>query len=218
MTPGQKGRPRLQPDPQVRAAILDAALAVAHEEGIQTFSVAHVLERAKLSTRAFYRNFDSKDDLVTAMFLAVARSEAARMRESILGTDPIHGVAAWISRRIDSAFDQPIISSFGHWSLEAHSQFFASPAVVVPAFNELLEPLINEIDRGMRLGVFVDGTPAEEAISIHGTVWANLEMHWATGRYDIEGTRRRILGFCLRGLGVAVEVVAGVIADVANRD
>jgi AcrR family transcriptional regulator len=214
MIPGQRGRPRLKPDPQVRAAILDAALAIAHEEGVETFGVAQVLDRAHLSTRAFYRHFESKDDLVTAMFLEVARLEAERLRERIAAKDPVRAVAAWIDRRIDSSFDEPIISSFGHWSLEAHSQFFAAPAVVMPAFSEILRPLINEIDRGMRMGLFIGGKPAEEAISIHGTVWANLERHWATGCFDIDGVRRGILGFCLRGLGVAAEVVDEAVSEI----
>jgi hypothetical protein len=39
-------------------------------------------------------------------------------------------------------------------------------------------------------------------------------MHWATGGYDTDGMRRRILRFCLRGLGVATEVIEEVISDV----
>lgn len=216
MTPAQKGRPRLQPDPHVRAAILDAALAIAHEQGVQTLNVAHVLDRAQLSTRAFYRNFDSKDDLVTAMFLELARTEAQRLREHIADKDPVRAVAAWINRRLDFFSSEPMIPSLGHWSLEAHSRFFASPAVVVPALNEILRPLIDEIDRGIRQGQFVDGDPTDEAMSIHGIVWANLVMRWIMGGVDMDSMQPRILGFCLRGLGVADEVVDDVITDVAK--
>ena len=53
---------------------------IVREEGVRALSVAQVLGRAGLSTRAFYRHFDSKDQLVSAVFLEMARVEMLRLR------------------------------------------------------------------------------------------------------------------------------------------
>ena len=65
----KRRRKKLDPDPGVRDALVNAAAEIVREEGIAAVSVARVLDRAALSTRAFYRHFDSKDALVSAVFL-----------------------------------------------------------------------------------------------------------------------------------------------------
>jgi len=207
-----RGRPRLEPDPQVRAEILAAALAIVHEEGVRALGVSRVLARTQLSTRAFYRNFDSKEQLVKAMFLEIARVEMARLQQRMAAEDPVRAVAAWIDGRLDLAFDPQIQADFRQFSLEAHSQIFASPELVAPAYSEILRPLIDQIERGMRLGLFAEGDPAEDAMSIHGIVWANIERQWATSACDLSDARKRVPRFCLRGLGVATEVIDEVVS------
>jgi len=81
------------------------------------------------------------------------------------------------------------------------------------AYGEVVRPLIEQIDHGTRLGLFADGDPVEEAMSIHGVVWANVVRQWATGTCDPEDVRQRALRFCLRGLGVADNVSAALICD-----
>jgi AcrR family transcriptional regulator len=211
-----RGRPKVEPDPQVRAAILAAALAIVREEGVRAMAISGVLARARLGTRAFYRHFDSKDQLVAALFLDMARVEMDRLGERMAGHDPVRAVAAWIDGRLDLAFDPQIQSDLRQMSLEAQSQMFAAPELIGPAYAEILQPLIEEIDRGKRLGVFGDVEPDAEALSIQGVVWANVERQWATGTSDRGATRRRIQRFCLSGLGVAGDVVADIISERAE--
>ena len=63
------GRKKLEPDPQVRGAILAAASEIVREDGVGALGISQVLNRAQLSTRAFYRHFGSKNQLVAALFL-----------------------------------------------------------------------------------------------------------------------------------------------------
>ena len=79
-TLGAARRKKLDPDPRVRLCILAAASKIVREEGVRRLSIAQVLSRAQLSTRAFYRHFDSKDQLVSAVFLEMARVEMLRLR------------------------------------------------------------------------------------------------------------------------------------------
>jgi AcrR family transcriptional regulator len=207
------GRPRVPPDPEVRAKILAAALEIVQEHGIDALGVSQVLARTQLSTRAFYRHFDTKEALVTAMFLEVARAEMQRLQPGMADKDPVSAVVGWIDGRLDFAFNPEVQYDSRHLSLEAHAQIFAAPELVGPAYAQILRPLIEQLDRGGRMGLFADGHPAEEAMSIHGVVWSNIEAEWATGTSDLAGLRRRVVRFCLRGLGVAADVIAEIIAD-----
>ena len=152
MSTSHRGRPRLEPDPKVRAIILDAALEIVRDRGVHGWGIAELLDRTHLSTRAFYRHFDSKDQLVAAMFLEVARVEAERLQQGMADEDPVRAVVAWIDGRLDLAFDQQVESSSRQLTLEAHAQIFTSPELVGPAYLEILRPLIGQIDRGDAFG------------------------------------------------------------------
>jgi AcrR family transcriptional regulator len=198
--PRTRRRDKLGPDPTVRREILAAASIALREHGVRGLSVATVLERANLSTRAFYRHFDSKEELVAAVFLETARIEKRRLRRRMAAaTSEIEAVTAWIDGRLDLAFDDSIGSDLRSLSMEAQSQ---SPGLVQPAYAEMLKPLRDVLQRGVQAEVFHRIDPVTDAQFIHGVVWAGINQHWATGDCDRDELRERILRFCLRGLGV----------------
>jgi AcrR family transcriptional regulator len=198
-------RDKLGPDPAVRREILAAASTSLREQGIRGLSIAAVLEEAGLSTRAFYRHFDSKDDLVAAVFMAAARVEKRRLRRRMASaTTEVEAVAAWIDGRLDLAFDEDIGSDLRRLSMEAQSQTFASPGLIQPAYAEMLAPLIETLQRGLRNGVFRDVEPVTGAEFIHGVVWVGIDRQWTTGECDRDQLRQRILHFVLGGLGAGV--------------
>lgn len=205
-------RKKLEPDPHVRIEILSAASKIIREEGVRALSISGVLSRAELSTRAFYRHFESKDELVSALFLEMARAETRRLRRKMAASpDPVHAVAAWIDGRLDLAFNERIRSDLRQMSLEAQSQMFATPELVSPAYGEMLRPLIEELERGNNLGLFADVHPTNDALSIQGVVWASIERQWATGSCELRELRGRVQLFCLRALGVDPEKIADVV-------
>jgi AcrR family transcriptional regulator len=194
--PGMPRRKKLAPDPDVRRAIVAAASKSVREQGVRGLNVATVLERARLSTRAFYRHFESKDQLVAAVFVEIIHTEERRLREKMTAAaTPVEAVAAWIDGRLDLAFDEEAVSS---------------PEMVSPSYGAILEPLIEQLQRGLELGVFKDIVPVTAAKSIHGVVWADTQRRWATNHWDREEVRERALRFCLRGLGVAKETIEQV--------
>jgi AcrR family transcriptional regulator len=72
-----------------------AASKAVGELGLRGLSVDAVLDEAGLSTRAFYRHFESKDQLVAAVFVEMARVEALRLRRKMANTaGPVEAVAA----------------------------------------------------------------------------------------------------------------------------
>ncbi|AFJ35315.1 TetR family transcriptional regulator [Mycobacterium intracellulare subsp. yongonense 05-1390] len=206
--PRTRQREKLGPDPTVRRQILAAATTTVREHGVDGLSVAAVLQRAGLSTRAFYRHFGSKDDLVAAVFLEGARAEKRRLKRRMgSAATEIEAVAAWIDARLDLAFDERLANDLRRLSLEAQSQTVAARGVVQPAYAEMLTPLREAIRRGLHDGVFHGVDPVADAEFIHGVVWAGIDQHWAKGAGGREQLRRRIQCFCLRGLGVAAEAI-----------
>lgn len=202
--PRTRQREKLGPDPAVRRQILDAATTTVREHGVDGLSVAAVLQRAALSTRAFYRHFGSKDELITAVFLEGAHAERRRLKRRMShAATEIEAVAAWIDARLDLAFDERLENDLRRLSLEAQSQIVSARGVVQPAYAEVLAPLSESIGRGQRDGVFHGVDPVEDAQFIHGVVWAGIDQHWAKGAGARDDLRRRVQLFCLRGLGVA---------------
>jgi AcrR family transcriptional regulator len=210
--PLSRRRNKLAPDPSVRGAIVAAAARSVHDHGVQGLSVAAVLERAQLSTRAFYRHFESKDQLVAAVFLELARLETQRLRLKMADTaDPVEAVVAWVDGRLELAFGEASENGLRRLTLDvAHSKAVSSPEMVAPAYSAILEPLIEELERGLELGVFEDIVPATAAKSIHGVVWAGTQRQWATHQWDRTVVRERALRFCLRGLGVSPHTIEQV--------
>ncbi len=209
--PRTRRRDKQDPDPTVRREILSGASKTLREQGVRGVSIAAILERTGLGTRAFYRHFASKDELVAAVFLDMARVEERRLRRRMASaTTEIDAVAAWVDGRLDLAFDANIRSDLRRVSLEAQSQMFASPNLVQPAYAELLKPLSEVLQRGLQHGVFHDIDPVTDAQVVHAVVWAGIERQWRTADCDRDDIRRRALRFCLRGLGVTTDAIAQV--------
>jgi AcrR family transcriptional regulator len=202
-------RKKLEPDPAVHARIIDAGIQVVREQGVAALNLTAVLTQTNLSTRAFYRHFESMDDLIRAVFVQLARAETDRIRiRMAAAANPAEAVACWIDARLDLAFDQPNTAGLRHVSREAESLMLATPDTVSASFEELLQPLIEQLEKGLKVSLFEDIDPAVEAESIHGVVWACVHRHWDAGNGSGADIRRRLKRFCLRGLGVPDDVIA----------
>jgi AcrR family transcriptional regulator len=209
--PLKRRRDKLAPDPDIRRTIVTATSEIVREQGVRGLSVAAVLDRAELSTRAFYRHFGSKDELVAAVFHEMAYAEERRLRRRMTkAASPVEAVAAWIDGRLDLAFDEKIKSDLRRLSLEAQSQMFAAPELIQPAYQEMLTPLIEQLRQGLILGVFRGIDPVTDAQAIQGVVWASTERQWAAGDCQRAEVRQRAIRFCLRGLGVTPEAIADI--------
>lgn len=86
-----------------RERLLDAAREVLARDGIQGASVEHICERAGFTRGAFYSNFESKDDLVLAMF----NREKTVMFESLRASvDPASLAGKDLAATIDVILDR----------------------------------------------------------------------------------------------------------------
>ncbi|TMK67338.1 MAG: TetR/AcrR family transcriptional regulator, partial [Actinobacteria bacterium] len=100
------GRPRALDDDAERRLLLDAGYRVMRQNGFEDASVGDVLAEAGLSTRAFYRHFASKDDLVLAMSRRDAARIAARIDERLeTAATSIDALHAWVDEVLAIAYE-----------------------------------------------------------------------------------------------------------------
>src|SRR5215471_12275276 len=87
-------------------ALVEAGLAVLRRQGSDGLTVGEVLEGASLSTRAFYRHFDSKDSLILAIYAYDAQRAQERMEKRLAACEtPRAALDVWIDETLALAFD-----------------------------------------------------------------------------------------------------------------
>ena len=201
------GRPRrFESDDELRI-LLDAALVVMERNGYVDAAVADILREADLSTRSFYRHFESKDQLLCALFRREADAAAARLRAKVdAAASPRAALHAWIDE----------ILSFGHHRVKAaRVSVLGSPGAMKAegyvdemrhASEVLTAPLEALLREGAADGSFPLADPVADAPLVRSVVWAaaglNPAREKATSRTE---AARQLRSFCERALGVTSE-------------
>jgi len=168
---GEEGRPQLQADqPDVpakrnrssrsrdstRRKLINAALKVMSEKGIDGTAIADITEAADVGFGSFYNHFSSKVEIASAVFAHRAR-ELADLTDTIARTEPDAAVAAVYSQKVFLArvIDDPV---WGWFMIRAH---IALPEVDA-AFSQQCEEAVR---RGQAQGRF-SVTSVDTAVSV----------------------------------------------------
>src|ERR1700678_2007546 len=105
--PRTPGRPRLHEPDAERDLILIAALEVLRRNDGEEATVADILQEAALSTRAFYRHFETKEDVIRALYERDAESFGAHLRRRVAAApDPDEALAVWVNEMLGLAYDR----------------------------------------------------------------------------------------------------------------
>lgn len=87
----------MPPDPSERTRIMDAAYRLLVKDPHHPLSVTDVLSAAGLSTRAFYRHFESKDALLVALFRRDSERLHAQLEAAVAAApNPRVALVRWI--------------------------------------------------------------------------------------------------------------------------
>lgn len=172
--------------------------------GYTDAAVADILREADLSTRSFYRHFESKDQLLCALFRREAAAAAARLRAKVdaAGT-PREALDAWIDE----------ILSFGHHRVKAaRVSVLGSPgAMKADGYGEemryasriLTAPLEELLRRGADDGSLPLADPPADAPLIQSVVWAAAGLNPVRDKPSSRAeAARQVRSFCERALGV----------------
>ena len=174
----------------------------------------------ELSTRAFYRHFESKDQLVAAVFLEMARAEKRRLRRKMADGRDAGRRGGSMDRRTTrpGVRREHQVRSAPTCRSRRNHRCSPPPIWFSPHTPRCSSRSSNNFSAACDHGVFHDIDPVTDAQSIQGVVWASTERQWAAGDCERADVRERALRFCLRGLGVAPGPNASVPAEDTATD
>lgn len=189
---GQRARAEAQ-----STVLIEAGLTVLRRDGAAALTVAEVLREAGLSTRAFYRYFASKDELVLAIF----EQESLRAQDKLLdrvqaARSPRTALEAWIDETLALAFDGRRARRTGVLAAEGSRLQAEYPAEFLAIVGSVLEPLaaiLRDLD--------VEN-PELTARSIHAVTWLVVVDKLNGGDMTLAAARRHVVGFCLPAVGI----------------
>ena len=195
------GRPRHYDDDVERELLLGAAYTSLRDVG-PDFTIANVLEAAGVSTRSFYRHFESKDALLCAMYRRDAQWAARRLERRLAdAASPHAALEAWIDEifsfvRVRKRAERVAVLG----SLVANRSAGIDMEAAAGREN-LVAPLRAAIVAGVADGSFTTTDPAGDADLVAATV-----MHAAGLVQPARGMaphdQAAVLTFCVRALGV----------------
>jgi AcrR family transcriptional regulator len=194
------GRPR-QFDVEVeRALIIKSAFDVLQRIGSDV-TIADILAEAGISTRSFYRHFESKDALLLAMYRRDSEYAAQRLTQRVESEDsPVRAVTAWIDEIFSfrrSASKSARMATLGTVHTTSLANAFGEGEAARQRFTK---SLAMSIDEGISDGIFSNSNSTYAAEMIYSVVMHAIGVTGGstTPRIDQE----TVTEFCLRALGV----------------
>ena len=127
------------------ARLIGACRELIAESGEFDPPVGRILERAGLSSRAFYRLFGSKEELLVAVLQDGTNTMVAHIEEQMAAADgPLAQIDAWVRAAL-TPYGEAAVSHTG--SLLRHSRGWekAFPEEMSTIRTEFLEPLVRAI-------------------------------------------------------------------------
>jgi AcrR family transcriptional regulator len=155
--------------------IVRAAYELIQRDGSKETSVHDVLHAAGLSTRAFYRHFRSKDELVLEMY----RIDCDRVNTTLTAAvaaapDPLAALEVWIDQNLAVVYDARrlrhaiVLSSAEVSSAEGFTEVKNTGLAAQRA------PLVELLRDGHERGVFPHADPETDALAIQAVVGAHM--------------------------------------------
>ena len=196
----------MQPDTPTgddRGCIMDAAYSCLSEPHTGPIPVAAILQRAGVSTRAFYRHFESKDEL----FLAMLRQESDALADRLdrIADDapgaPADQLNAWICQMFGWMHDA---------ELRMHLTVIDSDEVrAAKGYRETRErahadrerSLVEILRRGKHDGSFPLADPERDAIAISAVISREIVDQSPGDQQRLRRSLDWVLEFALRALG-----------------
>lgn len=185
-----------------RRAIIKAAFSCLSEPHTGAVPLAAVLARAGLSTRAFYRHFESKDALFLAMQESSGKSLGRRLDQIADDTEgaPADQLALWIRVSFDVIHDARLRGRAMVLDLEEVRSAKGYQSVQEQWRLDRERSLADLLRRGRADGSFPLTRPDRDAAAIRAVVSHELSRLSADG--DWECACAAAVDFALRAVGV----------------
>ncbi|HEX4245223.1 MAG TPA: TetR/AcrR family transcriptional regulator [Acidimicrobiales bacterium] len=182
--------------------LISATLAVAARRGTIEPSVREILEQAGLSTKAFYRHFRSKDEL-----LLVTLEEGCRVLAEYLEhrmstfSEPLDKVGAWIDGFVRQAVNPSAARRTLPWTLGAGRLATVFPEQFDKNQARIMVPLHREIANAVKDGSGHSPDPTRDARLIYGYTMDTVRYSLINDTVPSTRTLRHLINFAHRALG-----------------
>jgi len=183
--------------------LLDATTAVMRRNAYASATVQDILAEAGLSTRSFYRHFQSKDDLLKAIYRRDAERAARNLADRVAAAaTPRGALEAWIDELLSFGYDARRARRVAMIRAELTRRARGSDEEEQYATAVMTEPLIATLRAGKKDGTFPATVPERDALAIHALT--SQAWSWALdGRFGLsrQAALDHVLRFCLPALG-----------------
>ena len=186
-----------------RGCIIDAAYSCLSEPHTGPIPVAAILHRAGVSTRAFYRHFESKDELFLAMLRQESDALADRLDRVVAEAPgaPVDQLKAWINEMFGLVYDP---QARMHLTVIDSDEVRAAKGYRKTrerAHVDRERSLVELLRRGRDDGSFPLADPQHDAVAISALVSREMTLRGSADGCEFQRARGRVLSFALRALG-----------------
>jgi AcrR family transcriptional regulator len=169
-------RRRYEPDNE-RSLILAAAMEVLRGKEGEEVTVSDILAAAGLSTRAFYRHYETKEDVIRALYEQDARSFGAYLQRRVAMADrPDAAVEVWIYEMLGLAYDRRRAERVAALSSSVVLRAVAGSRSQQLGTDLLVEPLRTVLAEGLAGGWFPASVPDVDVRTIRAIT--GEVAHW----------------------------------------
>ena len=164
---------------------VDAAYEILDEAGLEGLTIRAVLSRAGLSRRAFYERFESKDDLVLAVFEETILRAARLFAENVAKIEnPLDRLQMIVKFIVIGKSMQPGTTSNDRRSAALSREHLrlaeSRPAELKAALQPLIDLIQQQLTEGMEAGVVREGDPKRLATLFYNLVSTTVHTELLT--------------------------------------
>jgi AcrR family transcriptional regulator len=199
----RRGRPRRYDDGTERDLLLDTAIDLLKRNGSTEPSVVEILAETGLSTRSFYRHFESKEALLVALVRREAERVAVEMDRAIARAGgPRAAIETWMDRLLGTFFEPARARRSALLTTPSASTAYLMTDELAQIRWVLSRPLADVLRDGHAAGDLVSTNPAADAISLFAIAAAVARSPHA-GLRDRGAVRAQVERLAWPALGLA---------------
>jgi AcrR family transcriptional regulator len=183
--------------------LITATWTVAARTGSFEPSVREILHEASVSTKAFYRHFRSKDDLLLVALETVSRQHADYIESKMAAFDtPVPRIKVWIEGFVYHVIVPSTALRTMPWALSVGQLGHIYPDEFDKSRAHVIAPLEREIARAVAEGTATSPNPARDARIIFGYTMDAIR-HYLIRRIEPAASDvHQLVDFTYRALGI----------------
>jgi AcrR family transcriptional regulator len=181
--------------------LLQAGMEEIAEKGSVEPRVADIVRRAGLSNKAFYRHFQSKDELIGAILEEGMQARVREFEERIASADSaVERARIWVRAVLEQAVDPKLAAICRPLLVYQARLTEALGEQLYTHVDQLRRPLLEALEEGLRSGELPGIDPERDAESIHYLAFGWMHGKVLERRQPTPGQAEHVVEFAIRGL------------------